>query len=146
MDARQGKIGPPSLAPYRRGGPIAVEGVKQRLYSIQPVEGATKPVRGTDPNAKGTDGYVRGRDPLLGEPKFTTSRHRTRSDAHIVALIAVDFRCKSVNRSEDASHRRDGFLRCTSHCTNRLFWSHVKLPNGQAVLDGVPPTGLQLLK
>ena len=35
--ARQGEIGP-----HRRGGRIAVEEVKQRLYTIQPDEGATK--------------------------------------------------------------------------------------------------------
>ena len=37
-----GEIGPPNCTPYQRGGPIAVEGVEQRQYSIQPVEGATK--------------------------------------------------------------------------------------------------------
>ena len=34
--------GPPNRTLYRRGGPVAVEGVEQRLCNIQPVEGATK--------------------------------------------------------------------------------------------------------
>ena len=42
--------------------------------------------------------------------KFTTSLHRNRSDACIVACIAVDFRSKSANRSEDASHRKSDLL------------------------------------
>ena len=42
MDGREGEIGPDNRTPYRRGGPIAVERVKQRYYRIQPVEGATK--------------------------------------------------------------------------------------------------------
>ena len=36
------EIGPPNRTPRRRGGPVAVEGLKQRQYSIQPVEGASK--------------------------------------------------------------------------------------------------------
>ena len=48
--------------------------------------------------------------------KFTTSRHRTRNDACVVAYIAGDFCCsgeseKKRNRSENASHRKgDLFL------------------------------------
>ena len=33
---------PPNRTLYRRGGPIAVEGMRQREYSTQPVEGAIK--------------------------------------------------------------------------------------------------------
>ena len=58
--------------------------------------------------------------------KFTTSRHRNRSDACIVAYIAVDFRSESTNRSENASHRKGHFLQCTSHCRNRLFWPPIE--------------------
>ena len=38
------EIGPSNCAPYRRVVPFALEGLKQRQYSIQPVEGATKDV------------------------------------------------------------------------------------------------------
>ena len=53
-------------------------------------------------------------------------RHRNRSDACIVAYIAVDFGSKSANRSENASHRKDDFLRRAPRCTNRLLWSNLK--------------------
>ena len=65
------KYGPPNRAPYRRGGPIAVEGL---------------------------------RGPLR-------------------AYTAVDFRSESANRSENRIAKV--VLRCTSHCTNRLFRSHL---------------------
>ena len=55
------------------------------------------------------------------KPKFTTSRHRTRSDTCIVACITVDFRSESATHSEHALHRKGGFLRCKSQCTNHLF-------------------------
>ena len=32
-------MGPPNRTPYRRGGSLAVEGLKQRQYSIQPARG-----------------------------------------------------------------------------------------------------------
>ena len=54
------------------------------------------------------------------EAKFTTSRHRPRSDAPIAAYIAVDFRSESANRSEKPSHRKGGFC-----CANRVFQSHL---------------------
>ena len=38
----QSEIASPNRTPYHRGGLIALEGVKQRQCSIQPVEGATK--------------------------------------------------------------------------------------------------------
>ena len=37
------------------------------------------------------------------EAKFTTSRHRTRNAACIVAYIAVDFRSESSNRNDNAN-------------------------------------------
>ena len=42
MDARQGEIGPSNRAPYRRGGPAALKGEKQRQHGIQLVEGSTE--------------------------------------------------------------------------------------------------------
>ena len=60
-------------------------------------------------------------NPCKPKSKFTTSRHRNRSDACIAAYIAVDFRSESTNRSENLSNRRGDFLLCASHCRNRLF-------------------------
>ena len=87
---------------------------------------ATTPERG--PKTYQTKGCPK---PFLGGvsfAKFTTSRHRNRSDDCIVACIAVGFRSESANRSENASHRKGDFLCRASHCTNRLFWSNLKNP------------------
>ena len=65
--------------------------------------------------------YVPRWETFWGAPKFTTSQHRSRSDACILDYIALDFRSESANRIENASHRKGDFLQRTSHCTNRLF-------------------------
>ena len=41
---RDSETGPPNRTPYRRGGPTAVEGVKQRWHSIQQIQVAAKPI------------------------------------------------------------------------------------------------------
>ena len=78
-------------------------------------------------------------------PRFLelSSIHRGigRSDAPIAAYIAVDFHSESANRSENASHRKGGF--CDAHRTAQIACFG---PIYQAVLDGVPLTGLQLLR
>ena len=58
--------------------------------------------------------------------RVITSRHRSCSDASIVAYIAVDFHSESENRSKNASRRKADFLQCTSHCTHCLFLSPLK--------------------
>ena len=53
--------------------------------------------------------------PTNSHTKFTTSPHRTRSDACITAHIAVDFCTESTCRSKNATHCKGGF--CDAHPT-----------------------------
>ena len=70
---------------------------------------------------------------ISSKAKFTTSQRVTRGDACIVAYIAVDFRNKRAYRNEHASHRKGDFLQCISHCTNRLFGSHLGRPSNRGI-------------
>ena len=52
---------------------------------------------------------------------LTTSRHRCRNDACIVANITVDSCAKRLQIAvKIASHRKVDALRCTSHCTTSM--------------------------
>ena len=74
--------------------------------------------------------------------KFTTSRHRNRCDAHIVAYIAVDFlseiKCKSQWK-RIASQKWISATHIALH-TSLVFWSYLKPWNRAIHIAGCQST------